>query len=68
MIPDSYDQWRECITIKCGVPLTAEFIESRLETLKDGSSHEVKKFTDLYGEQHLRQVMDWYSRALQEVG
>jgi hypothetical protein len=26
MIPRTYAQWRHCITVECGIPLSADFI------------------------------------------
>ncbi len=66
MIPKTYEEWRHCITIKCGIPLTDTYIRSRLDVLKNETSQEVKKFRNLYGDSHLMQVIDWFTRALKD--
>lgn len=68
MIPKTYEEWRHCITIVCGIPLTAAFVKDRLEALEKESSHEMKKFRARYGEGHLQQVKDWFARAREEIG
>ena len=66
MIPTSYEQWFECITIKCKIPLTKEYIELRLKSLNDPKLTETIKFTSLYGEEHLNKTIKWFERALKE--
>ena len=48
MIPSNYSEWYECITIKCKIEITKEFIETRLSSLRN-SSYRNKKFESLYG-------------------
>ena len=32
-IPTNYAEWRECITVHCGIPLTPDYITERLIAL-----------------------------------
>ena len=66
-IPDTYEQWRHCITVKCGIPLTAQFIAQRLAVWRDEQAKETKRFRDLYGDAHWRAVVGWFERAEQEL-
>ena len=63
MIPSNYSEWYECITIKCKIPMTQEFIKSRLAALTNSTLPETKKFTSLYGVEHLNRVISWFEEA-----
>jgi threonine dehydrogenase-like Zn-dependent dehydrogenase len=39
MIPKTYAQWRHCITVECGIPLSADFIAQRGLPIDDLFSH-----------------------------
>lgn len=62
-IPRSYQQWRECITVRCGIPLTAKYIGSRLDELRDASHPKTREFFEKYGQAHLNQVVQWFETA-----
>ena len=64
MIPTTYEQWVECITIKCQIPLTKDYIQQRLKSLNDASITETIKFKSLYGDEHLIRIIEWFERAL----
>jgi hypothetical protein len=66
-VPQSYEDWRTCIVIKCGIPLTREYILSRLSSLKDATAHENRRFVQLYGEGHWRRVTHWFEMALKDL-
>lgn len=59
MIPQSFDEWRNCIVNDCKVKLTQEFAQKRLAVYQDRSNSETKKFVALYGEQHLQNIINW---------
>jgi hypothetical protein len=67
MIPQSYDRWRRCITIDCGLALTPAFIDARLAELRDPSAHRTRRFVEHYGEAHRAQVVAWFERARREL-
>ena len=29
-IPQTYDEWEHCITVKCGIPLTPAYVAGRI--------------------------------------
>lgn len=62
-LPGNYEQWKHCITVDCGIELTPEFINARLDALNNKKDHHTKKFTQLYGEEHLRSVIGWFEQA-----
>ncbi len=66
--PQSYDQWRRCITVDCGIDLTDGFIEARLQALGDPTDVGTAKFVELYGDAYLKQVVVWFEPARSEVG
>lgn len=63
VIPNTYAEWRYCIEEKCGIPLTLDFVSSRIESLQCASSENTKKFCKLYGEDYWRQVIAWFEQA-----
>lgn len=66
-IPDSYAAWRHCITVECGIPLTAEFIQQRLAILSNPKEYETQRFAEVHGVHHLRAVLTWFGEAAKEM-
>ncbi|GAB3371990.1 hypothetical protein [Azotobacter armeniacus] len=66
-IPDSYASWRHCITVECGIPLTPDFIQRRLEILRNPQEQETQRFAKVYGEPHLQAVIGWFEQAARET-
>lgn len=64
---DSYDAWKQCITVACNIPLTADYIEKRIAELKDAGNEHTIKFVKTWGESHLQTVIGWFEQAAQEV-
>jgi len=64
IFPKNYNDWKICITEKCGIPLTTDFVQARIESLSDGSSEERKKFIEYYGIQWVNQVVSYFKQAL----
>jgi hypothetical protein len=67
ILPSSYEEWRHCITVKCKVALTAEYVERRIATLRDAGADETQTFRRLYGDGHWRAVLGWFERARTEI-
>ena len=59
----TYDDWKHCITVLCGVPLTLAYVEQRLAELRDPSDHRTQKFVAAWGETHLARVIVWFEQA-----
>lgn len=64
MIPLTYEQWRQCIEHDCGIRLTPDFVQERLTVYVDAGNEETRRFVALYGDNHLKNIIQWYSQAL----
>ncbi|WP_070962466.1 hypothetical protein [Vibrio sonorensis] len=62
-IPTTYEEWKHCIVTDCGVDLTPQYIEQRLNALQDKNDEHTKQFIRVYGEQHLLSVITWFKKA-----
>lgn len=62
-IPETYEQWHQCITVDCAIPLTKHYIEKQLAVLQDQSNHYTQQFIRLYGQVHHKNVVDWFGQA-----
>lgn len=63
----SYEDWRHCITVLCGIPLTRLYIEQRLAALRDPTDHTTQKFIATWSERHRLRVIGWFEEAQQEL-
>jgi len=63
IIPQSYEEWRHCITIDCGLELTPSFIEERIVGLQDKTEHHTQQLIRKYGAQHHQKVLAWFMQA-----
>ena len=59
----SHKEWHDCITEKCGIQLTLEYIQQRLKVLENISHPETLKFKELYGDEHLQMVISWFRKT-----
>jgi hypothetical protein len=66
-IPTNYAEWRECITVHCGIPLTLDYITERLNALSQVETEETIRFRRLYGDQHWRDVIHWFRQAKRDL-
>ena len=64
---DTYEDWKNCITVICGIPLTAEYIDMRLVDLNDPKSFHTQRFIETWGKPHLQRVISWFKQAKSEV-
>ncbi|UTW45097.1 hypothetical protein KFE80_12110 [bacterium SCSIO 12696] len=62
-IPNSYEEWRHCITVECRLELTESFISERIAALQNPRDYSTKKFIQLYGQHHLQKVLGWFEQA-----
>jgi len=63
VIPRNYADWRHCIEVDCGIALTPEFVDLRIEALTRSGSEETRRFAALYGSEHLQRVIAWFHEA-----
>ena len=62
-----YEDWRECIEVRCGIALTPTFISGRLAELNDQQHAKTMEFERLYGAEHLKRTIAWFQRAADEA-
>ncbi|MGD1847953.1 MAG: hypothetical protein ACFB10_21375 [Salibacteraceae bacterium] len=62
MIPQTFEEWRNCIVNDCKINLTQQFAQQRLTIYQDANHPETKKFKSLYGQEHLDRVIHWLQR------
>lgn len=65
MIPRTYKEWHHCIVNECGIPLTQEYIQQRLDVLNNNTHQETRRLVSLYGQAHLAKLIEWFSAAAQ---
>jgi len=65
---NNYEDWKRCISVDCDIPLTLEYVEKRLKSLRDPSDYGTQKFVRAWGDDHLAQVIRWFEQAEQELG
>jgi hypothetical protein len=59
MIPQTFEEWRNCIVNDCKIDLIKEFATQRLAVYQDNKNVETQKFISLYGQQHLLNIIQW---------
>lgn len=64
----SYSEWREALTVRCGIRLTPDYARERIAALKNPSDRSTADFIKCYGEGYLKQVVAWFERAEREGG
>lgn len=67
IIPRSYEEWRHCITVLCGIPLTPAYVESRVKALADPADYGTQRFLDAWGPAQLEAVRAWFVQAQSEI-
>ncbi|MEM7396098.1 MAG: hypothetical protein AAF492_27505 [Verrucomicrobiota bacterium] len=67
MFPETYEEWRSCITEKGGIALTEAYIQKRLRALQSPHDAETARFRELYGPRQLDQTVRWFERARKDA-
>jgi hypothetical protein len=67
VIPQTYADWRYCITVQCGLALSPDYIQSRIHALSTAGSEETERFRRLYGDPHWQNVLAWFRQAQAEL-
>ena len=63
IFPRYYDAWKVCITQKCNIPLTKEYIQKRIDDLSDVNSSATKLFIGKYGAHWRDQILGYFKQA-----
>ena len=66
-VPNSYEDWKHCITVKCDIPLTLAFVSQRLAALNNQSDFHTQKFIERWGAAHHAQTVAWFEQAHKEL-
>lgn len=64
---ESYNEWHEAITGRCGLSLTSAYCSERIHALRDARDEATKAFLKHYGTAYRDRVVSWFERALQEA-
>ena len=65
MIPTNFREWKNCIEISCGIPLTTAFAKKRVDELNDINDQHTKEFVRLFGDAYRQQVISWFEQSVQ---
>lgn len=63
IVPTTYEEWEHCITVKCGIPLTATYVAERIEAMQDTSEFHTQRFIEQWGEAHHARTLSWFKEA-----
>lgn len=63
VIPQTYEESEHCITVKCGLPLTPEFVAVRIKALGDANDFHTQKIIDRWGKKHHARTLEWFKQA-----
>lgn len=63
LIPQTYEEWEHCITVKCGIPLTPEYVAERIKARGDANDFHTLKFIDRWGKMHHARTLAWFKQA-----
>lgn len=63
VIPTTYQEWEHCITVECGIPLTAEYVAQRIEALQNMRDHHTQRFIERWGQEHHTRTLAWFREA-----
>tara|TARA_B100000767_G_C19668769_1_gene494339 strand:+ start:159 stop:362 length:204 start_codon:yes stop_codon:yes gene_type:complete len=61
MIPETFEDWKSCITKGCKIKLTKNYAKNRLVIYLDIKNKETQKFISLYGYEHLKNIQSWFT-------
>jgi len=65
MIPQTFNEWSNCIINDCKIALNKEFATHRLAVYQDKNNPETKRFISLYGDKHLHNIITWFKQITQ---
>ena len=62
-VPQTYDEWQHCIEVKCGIPLSANYVAERISDLEIKEDFTTKKLIETWGIQHYDRTLGWFREA-----
>lgn len=66
-VPKNYEEWEDCITVKCGIPLTPDYIAGRITSLEDRGDFHTEKFIACWGAAHHARTLGWFREAQSRI-
>lgn len=66
MVPKTFEAWKSCIINDCKISLTKNYAKNRLVIYQDIKHKETQKFVSLYGEEHMQNIVSWFTKAYEE--
>lgn len=66
-MPTNYEEWKHCITVKCDIPLTQDYVAERLAALNNNADYQTQKFIDRWGVAHHARTVAWFQQAAKEL-
>ena len=67
IFPSHYKSWKRCITQKCKIPLTKEYITKRIAVLSQEGSQNRKIFIEKYGLHWTNTILGYFYQAMNEL-
>lgn len=67
MIPQTFEEWYNCIVIQCKIKIDRDFIQKRLAVYHNPDNPETKRFIQLYGHHHFNNIINWYNKYEQQL-
>ena len=61
--PRHYESWKRCITKKCRIDLTRDYIEQRITALSSPDSSDRKAFEEKFGTNWTEAVLGYFKRG-----
>ncbi len=62
-----FDEWRQAITIRCGLTLSRDYCAERIAALRDDAVTSTRNFIETYGENYRELVISWFEQAYNEA-
>ena len=63
IVPETYEEWEHCITVKCGIELTPAYVAERIAALEDMSDYHTRRFIDRWSAAHHQRTLAWFRQA-----
>ena len=67
-VPTTYEDWKHCITVKCEIPLTPDYVQQRIAALTNDKDYHTQKFIERWGTAHHARTLAWFKQAEIELG
>ncbi|AHB48061.1 hypothetical protein W911_06165 [Hyphomicrobium nitrativorans NL23] len=64
----TYEDWRHCIEVACGIEITPAFLNARIAELSHADHSRTRRFVEVWGEAHRARVLNWFEQARNEQG